>query len=232
MIRELKNVYIDVPDIPMSPLSTCFDKRLKPKKVKTSSIDIQTEPIEEPKPPLMQSQSISVQEDLKLTETVEEADGHEASLSGAEVAKKNYADGETQTDGFDVKNAYLDLNNQPWHYHEELISKLVDGPNGSDKQAFLNRLLSRIQLQDRDGAGQALHYQPGGTLVNSHAALYGPGAAQPHAASNNLLVNNNFHSTNTQSQNVYSQELIGLGPHQNSFSGRHPTILQSTLEPH
>jgi hypothetical protein len=53
MIRELKNVYIDVPDIPMSPLSTCFDKRLKPKKVKTSSIDIQTEPIEEPKPPLM-----------------------------------------------------------------------------------------------------------------------------------------------------------------------------------
>ena len=42
MIRELKNVYIDVPDIPMSPLSTCFDKRLKPKKVKTSSIDIQT----------------------------------------------------------------------------------------------------------------------------------------------------------------------------------------------
>ena len=167
---------------------------------------------------------------------MEEVDGHEGSLSGAEGAKKKYADGETQTDGLlnnkDANNAYLDLNNQPWHYHEQLISKLVDGPNGSDKQAFLNRLLSRIQLQDRDGAGQALHYQPGGTLMNSHAALYGPGAAQPHAASNNLLVNNNFHTTNTQSQNVYSQELIGLGPHQNSFSGRHPTILQSTLEPH
>ena len=55
MIRELKNVYIDVADIPMSPLSTCFDKRLKPKKVKTSSINIQTEPIEEPKPPQMHS---------------------------------------------------------------------------------------------------------------------------------------------------------------------------------
>ena len=84
MIRELKNVYIDVADIPMSPLSTCFDKRLKPKKVKTSSINIQTEPIEEPKPPQMHSQSISVQEDLKFSMAAEEAEGIDASLSGRE----------------------------------------------------------------------------------------------------------------------------------------------------
>ena len=97
MIRELKNVYIDVADIPMSPLSTCFDKRLKPKKVKTSSINIQTEPIEEPKPPQMHSQSISVQEDLKFSMAAEEAEGIDASLSDGEggLRKKKYADGGT-----------------------------------------------------------------------------------------------------------------------------------------
>lgn len=89
MIRELKNVYIDVADIPMSPLSTCFDKRLKPKKVKTSSINVQTEPIEEPKPPQMHSQSISVQEDLKFAMVAEEAVGIiDGSLSGGEGGLK------------------------------------------------------------------------------------------------------------------------------------------------
>ena len=89
MIRELKNVYIDVADIPMSPLSTCFDKRLKPKKVKTSSINVQTEPIEEPKPPQMHSQSISVQEDLKFAMVGEEAAGIiDGSLSGVEGGPK------------------------------------------------------------------------------------------------------------------------------------------------
>lgn len=48
------------------------------------------------------------------------------------------------------------------------------------------------------------------------------------------MINNNFTSTNTQSQNIYSQEVIGFGPHQQSFTAKHPTILQSTLsaEPH
>ena len=36
-----------------------------PKKVKTTSINIQTEPIEESELPLMKSQSISIQNDLK-----------------------------------------------------------------------------------------------------------------------------------------------------------------------
>lgn len=40
MVRELHNIIIEVPDIPMSPLSKCFDKRLLPKKVKTTSINI------------------------------------------------------------------------------------------------------------------------------------------------------------------------------------------------
>jgi len=50
--------------MPMSPLSKCFDHRLLPKKVKTNSINIQTEPIRPPTPPQMRSQTISVQEDL------------------------------------------------------------------------------------------------------------------------------------------------------------------------
>ena len=68
IIRELTNVYIDVQEIPLSPLSKCFDKRLQPKKVKTSSMNIQTDPIIEPDPPLMKSQSISVQEEFKTVE--------------------------------------------------------------------------------------------------------------------------------------------------------------------
>ena len=49
----------------MSPLSKCFDQRLMPKKVKTTSINIQTEPIEQPDLPSMKSQSVSIQNDLK-----------------------------------------------------------------------------------------------------------------------------------------------------------------------
>jgi len=61
----VENVYIDIPEVPLSPLSKCFDQRLMPKKVKTVSTNIQTEPIEAPQPPLMRSQSISIQDDLK-----------------------------------------------------------------------------------------------------------------------------------------------------------------------
>jgi hypothetical protein len=50
LVRELNNVYIDIAEIPVSPLSKCFDHRLVPKTVKTASINIQTEPEVVPKP--------------------------------------------------------------------------------------------------------------------------------------------------------------------------------------
>ena len=65
MIREIEantensKVQIDIADIPMSPLSKCFDQRLLPKKVKTSSINLQTEPFEAPKP-AMHAKSIGI----------------------------------------------------------------------------------------------------------------------------------------------------------------------------
>lgn len=40
MVRELHNINIEVTDIPMSPLSKCFDKRLLPIKKKTASINL------------------------------------------------------------------------------------------------------------------------------------------------------------------------------------------------
>ena len=60
MVRELHNINIEVTDIPMSPLSKCFDKRLVPIKKKTASINLQTDPNEKPQPPAMHSQSIGV----------------------------------------------------------------------------------------------------------------------------------------------------------------------------
>ena len=60
IVREVENVYIDIPEIPLSPLSKCFDQRLMPKKTKTNTANIQTDTIEQPKPPMMKSQSISI----------------------------------------------------------------------------------------------------------------------------------------------------------------------------
>lgn len=40
LVRELNNVYIDIAEVPMSPLSKCFDQRLLPKRVKTASINV------------------------------------------------------------------------------------------------------------------------------------------------------------------------------------------------
>ena len=40
LVRELNNVYIDIAEVPMSPLSKCFDQRLLPKKVKTASMNV------------------------------------------------------------------------------------------------------------------------------------------------------------------------------------------------
>jgi hypothetical protein len=48
MVRELHNINIEVADIPMSPLSKCFDKRLLPVKKKTVSINLQTDPTVQP----------------------------------------------------------------------------------------------------------------------------------------------------------------------------------------
>lgn len=60
IVREVDTVYVDIQEIPMSPLSKCFDQRLMPRKVKTTAVDVQTEPVQEPKPPAMRSQSISI----------------------------------------------------------------------------------------------------------------------------------------------------------------------------
>lgn len=59
-----------------------------------------------------------MQDDLKFTIDVGRgATGQVSPLSGDEGArKKKYADSETLTDVFDVKNAYLDLNNQDQYY--------------------------------------------------------------------------------------------------------------------
>ena len=40
LVRELNNVYIDIAEVPMSPLSKCFDQRLLPKRVKTASMNV------------------------------------------------------------------------------------------------------------------------------------------------------------------------------------------------
>ena len=55
LVRELNNVYIDIAEVPMSPLSKCFDQRLLPKKVKTASMNVQTDVVEKPKKPAMVS---------------------------------------------------------------------------------------------------------------------------------------------------------------------------------
>ena len=40
IVRQVNNVYIDISEIPMSPLSKCFDQRLMPKKIKTTSMNV------------------------------------------------------------------------------------------------------------------------------------------------------------------------------------------------
>lgn len=72
IVRQVDNVYVDIPEIPLSPLSKCFDQRLMPKKVKTSSIDVQTEVFHAPKP-VMKCQSVSIQHDLFVPEPVEKS---------------------------------------------------------------------------------------------------------------------------------------------------------------
>ena len=118
LIRELTNVYIDVPELPLSPLSKCFDQRLVPKKVKTASMNIQTDPIEQPKPPLMKSQSVNIQEDLIPEE-----------VKIVEEPEKPKEDKKVEI--FDSKNAYLDLSSSK--YQEKLISKIIEDPNINDK---------------------------------------------------------------------------------------------------
>lgn len=140
IIRQVENVYIDIAEIPLSPLSKCFDQRLLPKKVKTSTTDVQTEKIEEPKPPLMKS--ISIQNDLKITEPDEKKKKEE------EPAQKVYQDSETITDNnqqqaFAYSNAYLDINSSK--YQEDLMEKIMNDPAISDKQQFLSKLITRVQ---------------------------------------------------------------------------------------
>jgi hypothetical protein len=135
IVREVENVYVDIPEIPLSPLSKCFDQRLMPRKVKTTSVDVQTEAIEQPKPPLMKSQSISIQSDLRIPEI-------EKSPQQRQVDKKN---SQTISDVFDVNNAYMDLSSSK--YQESLISRIIEDPK-IDKQNFLNKLITRVNSSD------------------------------------------------------------------------------------
>ena len=136
IVRQVDNVYVDIAEIPMSPLSRCFDQRLVPKKTKTTSSNAQTDPIEPPQPPLMKSQSISVQGDLKLEEDKPEPKEEKKPEQREEIA----------SDIFDANNAYLDLGSS--RYQESLISKIIEDPKISDKQLFLNKLITRVQSQD------------------------------------------------------------------------------------
>ena len=127
IIRELNNVYIDIQEIPMSPLSKCFDKRLLPKKIKTQSMNIQTDPIEEPPLPLMKSQSISVQDDLKIviTEPNEPKPTTIANESTGKKFDKKYNE-DSSSEIFDANNVYADLSQSK--YQEKLISNIIDDP--------------------------------------------------------------------------------------------------------
>ena len=92
----------------MSPLSKCFDKRLQPKKVKTTSMNIQTDPIVEPEPPMMKSQSISVQDDLKIIEPEKPP----PESSGKKFDKKYNED--SSSEFFDANHAYMDLSSSKY----------------------------------------------------------------------------------------------------------------------
>ena len=108
-----------------------------PKKVKTASMNIQTEKIEEPQPPLMKS--ISIQNDLKITEPEEK-------VKKPEEKQKVYQDSETITDNqqqtFAYSNAYLDINSSK--YQEDLMDKILNDPAITDKSSFLSKLITRV----------------------------------------------------------------------------------------
>ena len=56
IVRELDNFNVDVPNRRFDPLNKCFDQRLLPKKkIAKTSINVQTDPIKKPDPPLMRS---------------------------------------------------------------------------------------------------------------------------------------------------------------------------------
>jgi len=126
IVREVENVYIDIAEIPLSPLSKCFDQRLMPRKVKTATFTMQTDPVQEPEAPMMKSQSISIQEDLKTVEA---------------------AQPKQESEEFDIKNAYQDLSSSK--YQETLIAKIVEDPQ-IDKHNFLNKLITRVNSQEPD----------------------------------------------------------------------------------
>lgn len=81
-------------------------------------MNIQTDPIEQPKQPLMKSQSVNIQEDLIQEEVKTE-----------EEPEKPKEDKKVEI--FDSKNAYLDLSSSK--YQEKLISKIIEDPNINDK---------------------------------------------------------------------------------------------------
>lgn len=62
------NFNIEVPIWRTNPINNCFDQRLVPKKIKTATSNVQTDPIKKPDPPLMKSQSVNIQIDLPIDE--------------------------------------------------------------------------------------------------------------------------------------------------------------------
>jgi hypothetical protein len=162
MIREIEantegsRVQIDIADIPMSPLSKCFDQRLVPRKVKTSSIILQTDPFEAPKP-ATHAKSIGIQEDLK-----------QASVATNPYDNAKLQDSETMTDFEGAPtNPY-----QPdgVNYQESLISQIVNDPKLGDKQAFLAMLINRVGARDPEafaGLSGIMHTYQSNTHANS-----------------------------------------------------------------
>jgi hypothetical protein len=104
LIRELNDFKMDIPEIPLSPLSKCFDRRLLPKPpAKTSTIPVQTVPeVEKPKP-VMVEQGTAIQSDLLPEPKKEEPEPQKP-------PKKI----------FDETDAYRDVSTH--NYQEDLIS--------------------------------------------------------------------------------------------------------------
>ena len=97
-------------------------------------MNVQTEPIEEAQQPLMKSQSVSIQNDLKEEEQ-EAIEGKMNIQEPEQRPSKVYQDSETLTehhDIFDVNNAYLDLSSSK--YQENLMEKIINDPKINDKQ--------------------------------------------------------------------------------------------------
>jgi hypothetical protein len=74
---------------------------------------------------------------------------------------------QASTDVFDANNAYLDLSSSK--YEENLLSKIADDPNISDKHQFLGKLIGRVQSQGPESflKGGSVQHNGGYTYANT-----------------------------------------------------------------